>query len=76
MGKLIANIFSILLSSVIIKFCSANNIEIKDYCSIYKYENNLGGLRFTKEVITAEYANIQNFKALHCCIRGYRSIEW
>lgn len=50
--------------------------EIKDYCSIHKYDNLPGGLGFTKEVVTMEYANVGAFKALHCCLRGYRSIEW
>ena len=50
--------------------------EIKDYCSIHKYDNLPGGLSFTKEVVTMEYANVGAFKALHCCLRGYRSIEW
>ncbi|KAL6254642.1 hypothetical protein P5V15_013949 [Pogonomyrmex californicus] len=50
--------------------------EIKDYCSIHRYDNLPGGLSFTKEVVTMEYANVGAFKALHCCLRGYRSIEW
>ncbi|XP_017763405.1 PREDICTED: single Ig IL-1-related receptor-like [Eufriesea mexicana] len=55
--------------------CQAN--ELKDYCSMHKFDNlPPGGLRFTKEVVTTEYANIGAFKALHCCLRGYRSIEW
>ncbi|XP_076291881.1 interleukin-1 receptor accessory protein-like 1-B [Lasioglossum baleicum] len=55
--------------------CHAN--ELKDYCSMHKFDNLPGGgLRFTKEVVTTEYANIGAFKALHCCLRGYRSIEW
>lgn len=54
--------------------CQAN--ELKDYCSMHKFDNLPGGLRFTKEVVTTEYANIGAFKAVHCCLRGYRSIEW
>jgi len=50
--------------------------ELKDYCSIYKFHHPPGGLSFTKEVVTTEYANVGAFKALHCCLRGYRSIEW
>ncbi|XP_076392991.1 interleukin-1 receptor accessory protein-like 1-B [Megachile rotundata] len=50
--------------------------ELKDYCSMHKFDNLPGGLRFTKEVVTTEYGNIGAFKALHCCLRGYRSIEW
>ncbi|XP_012274827.1 single Ig IL-1-related receptor [Orussus abietinus] len=50
--------------------------ELKDYCSMHKFDNLPGGLRFTKEVVTTEYANLGAFKAIHCCLRGYRSIEW
>ncbi|KAG8042342.1 hypothetical protein G9C98_004976 [Cotesia typhae] len=50
--------------------------ELEDYCSAHKFDKLLGGLRFTKEVVTTEYANIGAFKAIHCCLRGYRSIEW
>ncbi|KOC62516.1 hypothetical protein WH47_04176 [Habropoda laboriosa] len=60
--------------SLLTTICRAN--ELKDYCSMHKFDNLPGGLRFTKEVVTTEYANIGAFKALHCCLRGYRSIEW
>lgn len=50
--------------------------ELKDYCSMYKFPHLPGGLSFTKEVVTTEYANVGAFKALHCCLKGYRSIEW
>lgn len=60
--------------SILAVICRGN--ELKDYCSIHKFDNLPGGLRFTKEVVTTEYANVGAFKALHCCLRGYRSIEW
>lgn len=50
--------------------------DLKDYCSMHRFENLPGGLRFTKEVVSTEYANLLSFKAIHCCLRGYRSIEW
>ncbi|XP_043480196.1 uncharacterized protein LOC122509910 isoform X2 [Leptopilina heterotoma] len=43
---------------------------------MHRFENLPGGLRFTKEVVTTEYATVGSFKAIHCCLRGYRSIEW
>lgn len=65
----------LIILSLLTVLCRAN--ELKDYCSIHKFDNlPPGGLRFTKEVVTTEYANIGAFKALHCCLRGYRSIEW
>lgn len=65
----------LLVLSLLTAICQGN--ELKDYCSKHKFDNlPPGGLRFTKEVVTTEYANIGAFKALHCCLRGYRSIEW
>lgn len=60
---------------LLVLHCAKAN-ELKDYCSINKFDNLSGGLRFTKEVISTEYANLGGFKAIHCCLRGYRSIEW
>lgn len=51
-----------------------NGLEF--YCSLNKFENSYSGLKFSKEIVTTEYANFGSFKALHCCISGYRSIEW
>ncbi|XP_053983034.1 interleukin-1 receptor accessory protein-like 1-B [Hylaeus volcanicus] len=64
----------LIVLSFLTTICQAN--ELKDYCSMHKFDNLPGGLRFTKEVVSTEYANIGTFKALHCCLRGYRSIEW
>lgn len=50
--------------------------ELKDYCSMNKFRELPNGLGFTKEVVSMEYANLRAFKAIHCCLRGYRSIEW
>lgn len=50
--------------------------ELKDYCSVNKFQDAPIGLGFTKEVVAMEYANLGAFKAIHCCLRGYRSIEW
>ncbi|KAK0087477.1 hypothetical protein PV325_000918 [Microctonus aethiopoides] len=50
--------------------------ELEDYCSVFKFKAIPSGLRFTKEIVTMEYASVGSFKAIHCCLRGYRSIEW
>lgn len=66
---------SFFIAILCVRCCDSN--ELKDYCSVHRYENLVvSGLRFTKEVVTTEYANVGAFKAIHCCLRGYRSIEW
>ncbi|XP_057328802.1 single Ig IL-1-related receptor-like [Microplitis mediator] len=50
--------------------------ELEEYCLMHRFDKLPGGLRFTKEVVSTEYANVGAFKAIHCCLRGYRSIEW
>jgi hypothetical protein len=66
----------ILLLATLFPGSRAEDNELKDYCSMHRFENLPGGLRFTKEVVNSEYANVGSFKAIHCCLRGYRSIEW
>ncbi|XP_043284656.1 uncharacterized protein [Venturia canescens] len=73
--RLMPMVSTILIVVFFSRCCDSN--ELKDYCSVHRYENLIiSGLRFTKEVVTTEYANVGAFKAIHCCLRGYRSIEW
>ncbi|XP_055377756.1 fibroblast growth factor receptor 3-like [Condylostylus longicornis] len=53
-------------------------VESIDFCSLHQYSNlkNSDYMQFTKEVISREYALLDNIKGLHCCAKGYRSIEW
>lgn len=61
------------LLAILPAFVRGNGLE---YCSVHKFDHIPGGLAFTKEVITTEYAIAGEFKAIHCCVKGYRSIEW
>lgn len=56
----------------------ATNVRAEDHCSENRYNSSLGTehLQFTKEVPDREYAILGQFKSLHCCAKGYRSIEW
>lgn len=49
-----------------------------EHCSLNNYQQSLNSshLQYTKEPVTREYAVLNQFKSLHCCAKGYRSIEW
>lgn len=49
-----------------------------DHCKDRKFPNafNTTYMQFTKETVTEDYAIEGEFKNLHCCAKGYRSIEW
>lgn len=49
---------------------------IEDYCSMDTYATNGSYMQFTKEASVHEFAMLGKFKGLHCCAKGYRSIEW
>ncbi|KAB0797551.1 hypothetical protein PPYR_09559 [Photinus pyralis] len=49
---------------------------IEDYCSTNKLIGIGNIMGFTKEPSKSEYAILGQFKGLHCCAKGYRSIEW
>lgn len=63
---------------VAIVLATANMTSGIIYCANHTYESsiNTSHMQFTKEVVTQEYAIEGEFKALHCCAKGYRSIEW
>lgn len=49
---------------------------IEDYCSSNTLKTDSNDMHFTKERISQEYAFLGKFKGLHCCAKGYKSIEW
>lgn len=58
-------------------------VEAKDeqqtnYCdsNLFPYAEMTSHLQFKKEFVEKEYAISRTFKSLHCCAKGYRSIEW
>uniref|UniRef100_A0A182F752 Uncharacterized protein n=1 Tax=Anopheles albimanus TaxID=7167 RepID=A0A182F752_ANOAL len=52
-------------------------VDAENHCSEHRYAHSLHThhLQFTKEIPDREYAALQQFKSLHCCAKGYRSIE-
>lgn len=60
-------------------FSMANHIvSIKDHCTDRTFADSLNTsfMQVTKEIVNEEYAVESEFKGLHCCAKGYRSIEW
>ncbi|XP_046668480.1 X-linked interleukin-1 receptor accessory protein-like 2 [Homalodisca vitripennis] len=54
------------------------SLGLVDYCDENKRNSSIltPGIQFTKELSSSEYAVLSSFKSLHCCAKGYRSIEW
>ncbi|XP_037300813.1 uncharacterized protein LOC115450431 isoform X2 [Manduca sexta] len=46
------------------------------YCSVHTFPTNSTWMQFTKEPVPFEYGFEEKFKSIHCCVKGYRSIEW
>lgn len=53
-------------------------IEAVDYCQLNRFERSMNStvMQFTKEAVNSEYGVLNEFKSIHCCAKGYRSIEW
>lgn len=64
------------LCMVIATFLAIHPIAGIDHCNEHKFNSNATHMMFTKEKINQEYAVLGQFKSLHCCAKGYRSIEW
>jgi len=49
---------------------------IVNFCAQNTFTTNNTWLQLNKEASSSEYAIEKGFKGLHCCAKGYRSIEW
>ncbi|KPJ13627.1 hypothetical protein RR48_10811 [Papilio machaon] len=45
------------------------------YCATDTLRTNTTWMQFTKEPVSFEYGFQDKFKSIHCCVKGYRSIE-
>lgn len=65
----------VVLSCGITQCGAANGI---DHCSLNNYQSsvNTTHMQYTKEAVNKEFAVLDQFKSLHCCAKGYNSIEW
>lgn len=71
-------IFYSISLSVFVFSILINLVSSIDHCSKHRYKNSINSthMQFTKEVVSQEYTTLGQFKSLHCCAKGYRSIEW
>lgn len=76
------NCYDLIKTIIIISFLHmvmGNHIvTLIDHCKDRRFLNSLNTtfMQFTKEIVDREYAVEDEFKGLHCCAKGYRSIEW
>lgn len=72
-NDLISRVFIIVvMAKLTVVSCDSNQ------CNDNRFESALSTqyMQFTKETVSEEYAIEGEFKNLHCCAKGYRSIEW
>lgn len=69
---------SLLLLLLLTVAGSCGRVAAADHCATHHFAGAgaTAGMQFTKEVASKEYAQSQEYKSLHCCARGYQSIEW
>jgi hypothetical protein len=76
--KTVGKMESLLKKLVVILVLNYVSVSAENICP--KRSNtpteNLQELHFTKETVDRDYAIRGDRKWLHCCARGYRTIEW
>jgi hypothetical protein len=74
MGEILLKICGLMMMIAI----ELRPVKAISYCSnhTYAYSQGTNYMQFTKETIHQDYAVEGQFKALQCCAKGYRSIEW
>lgn len=63
---------------VVMLFVCDNYVAGINDCQEQRF-NTVGNstqMQFTTQAVSRDYALIGQFKSLHCCARGYRSIQW
>lgn len=60
--------------------CGAGPVRpVTAYCSTHHFAQaaHTNAMQFTKEAVSREYTTMRDpYKSLHCCAKGYQSIEW
>ncbi|CAH0691355.1 unnamed protein product [Chilo suppressalis] len=63
-------------SSALLLLTVATYTAATEYCSVDTLGTNSSWMQFTKEPVPLEYGFEDKFKSIHCCVKGYRSIQW
>jgi len=50
--------------------------DVREFCREFGLANATSSLQVTREVSKTDFVIEAKFKSIHCCARGYRSIEW
>lgn len=63
---------------LVVAGCCCVTPSAAHYCATNHFADAMqtNAMQFTKEVVSQEYATLKEYKSLHCCAKGYQSIEW
>lgn len=69
---------SLLFTSLYTIMYLCDFVNSVNHCQSHRYYESINStiMQFTKEAVSQEYAVLGEFKMLHCCAKGYTSIEW
>lgn len=67
----------VLIVCVVVSIANSTVLGL-EHCGMNNYRQSLNSshMQYTREPVNREYAVLNQFKSLHCCAKGYRSIEW
>lgn len=60
----------------VVALAGAAHAHAAGYCASNTFPRRTAGMQLTKEPIPFEYGFEDKHKSIHCCAKGYRSIEW
>lgn len=69
---------SLMCTSLYIMIYICDFVISVNHCQSHRFHKSINStiMQFTKEPVSQEYAVLGEFKMMHCCAKGYTSIEW
>lgn len=69
---------SLIILSLLIVINLCDSINSLNHCQSHNFHKSINStvMQLTKEAVNREYAVLGEFKMMHCCAKGYTSIEW